>query len=232
MTAFFTLIALGVSTTVPVAGGEVTPAGGAVPATAMVTAPFAEADGSAPIAEADGSTPVVEADGSVPTSSRLGSGEAGGLQMDTVSMQQCRYLMIQQGNTFIPRGLDFLRFPFAHNPTTLRDQRQSFGQLHGWSGGVVPSRRPLGFPFHQGALAFRGLAARQCFGCTSSFCLCRDAGKKVVAEPPELFQLNCASHRYTADNNSMHFKRNNPLVCRVSTRYNQGSTGSKQVYLA
>jgi hypothetical protein len=41
-----------------------------------------------------------------------------------------------------------------------------------------------------------------------------------------------ASHRYTADTSSTHFKRNNPLVCRVSVRCNHGSTGSKQVYLA
>jgi hypothetical protein len=53
-----------------------------------------------------------------------------------------------------------------------------------------------------------------------------------VAEPPELFRLKCASHRYTVDTNSTHFKQNNPMVCRVSTRYNHGSTGSKQVYLA
>jgi hypothetical protein len=53
-----------------------------------------------------------------------------------------------------------------------------------------------------------------------------------VAEPPELFRLKCANHRYTADINSTHFKQNNPLVCRVSARYNHGSTGSKQVYLA
>jgi hypothetical protein len=53
-----------------------------------------------------------------------------------------------------------------------------------------------------------------------------------VAEPPELFQLKCPSHRYTADTNSTHFKRNNSLVCRVSARCNHGSTGSKQVYLA
>jgi hypothetical protein len=151
MTAFFTLIAHGISTMVPIAGSGVTPAGGAVPATAMVTAPVAEADGSAPVAEADGP---------VPTSSRPGSGKAGGLQIDTVSMQQYRYLMIQQGSMFIPGRLNFLRFPFAHNPTTLQDRRQSFGQLHRWSGGVVPSRLPLGFPFHQGAPAFRGLAAR------------------------------------------------------------------------
>jgi hypothetical protein len=53
-----------------------------------------------------------------------------------------------------------------------------------------------------------------------------------VAEPPELFRLKCASHRYLADTNSTHFKRNNPLVCRVFARYNHGSAGSKQVYLA
>jgi hypothetical protein len=52
-----------------------------------------------------------------------------------------------------------------------------------------------------------------------------------VAEPPELFRFKCASYRHTADNDSTHFKRNNPLVCRVSARYNHGSTGSRQVYL-
>jgi hypothetical protein len=54
----------------------------------------------------------------------------------------------------------------------------------------------------------------------------------AVAEPPELFQLKCTSYRYTADTNSMHFKWNNPLVCRVSARCNHGSIGLKQVYLA
>jgi hypothetical protein len=53
-----------------------------------------------------------------------------------------------------------------------------------------------------------------------------------VAKPPELFRLKCASHCYTTDTNSMHFKRNNPLVCRVSARCNHGLTRSKQVYLA
>jgi hypothetical protein len=53
-----------------------------------------------------------------------------------------------------------------------------------------------------------------------------------VAEPSELFQLKCASDRYAAMSNSTHFKRNNTLVCRVSVRYNHGSTGSKQAYLA
>jgi hypothetical protein len=48
MTAFFTLIALGVSTMVPVAGGGVAPDGDVVLATATVTASVAEADGSIP----------------------------------------------------------------------------------------------------------------------------------------------------------------------------------------
>jgi hypothetical protein len=53
-----------------------------------------------------------------------------------------------------------------------------------------------------------------------------------VAESPELFRLKCANDHYAAVIISTHFKRNNPLVCRVSSRYNHGSTGSKQVYLA
>jgi hypothetical protein len=59
----------------------------------------------------------------------------------------------------------------------------------------------------------------------------RRPGAGHVAEPSELFRLKCASHRYIADTNSTHFKRNNPLVCRVSARCNHSSTGSKQVYL-
>jgi uncharacterized protein YeeX (DUF496 family) len=61
------------------------------------------------------------------------------------------------------------------------------------------------------------------------------AGSKqeaAVAEPLELFQLKCVNDRYTAVIKSTHFKRNNPLVCRVSARYNHGSTGSRQIYLA
>jgi hypothetical protein len=142
MIDYFTLKAGSVSTTVLVAGCGVTPAGGAVPTMAMVTAPIAEADGS------------------VPTSWRSGSGgEVGGLQKDNVSVQQYKYMTTQQGNIFIPGGLDYMRFPFAHHLMTLWDQRQSFGQLHGWSGGVVPSRLSFGFPFRQGAPAFSGLAA-------------------------------------------------------------------------
>jgi hypothetical protein len=40
----------------------------------------------------------------------------------------------------------------------------------------------------------------------------------VVAEPLELFQFKCADHRYTGDMISTHFKRNNPVVCRVTSR--------------
>jgi hypothetical protein len=53
-----------------------------------------------------------------------------------------------------------------------------------------------------------------------------------VAEPLELFRLKCANDHYAAVIISTHFKWNNPLVCRVSARYNHGSTGSKQAYLA
>jgi hypothetical protein len=92
-----------------VAGGGVTLAGGTVPATAMVT------------------VPVEVVTGSVPTSWCLGSrGEADGLQKGSVSMQQYRYMTTQQGSTFIPGGLEYMRFPFTHYPTTLRAQRQSF----------------------------------------------------------------------------------------------------------
>jgi hypothetical protein len=66
MTAFFTHIA---HRGVLIVGGGVTPADGAVPATAMVT--------------------VAAAAGSVPICWSLGlGGEAGGLQMENVSMQQ------------------------------------------------------------------------------------------------------------------------------------------------
>jgi hypothetical protein len=104
MTTFFTLRARGVSTTVIIAGGGVTPAGGAVPVTAMVTVLVAVVDGS------------------VPTSWHLGSGgEADGLQKDSVSVQQYRYMTTQQGSIFIPGGLDYMRFPFTQYPMTLRD---------------------------------------------------------------------------------------------------------------
>jgi hypothetical protein len=134
-----------------------------VPATAMVT------------------VPIEVVFWSVPTSWRLGSGgEADGLQKGSVSVQQYRYMITQQGSTFIPGGLDYMHFPFAHYPTTLRDQRKSFGQLNGWSGGVVTSRLSFGFPFRQGAPAFSGLAAGLSLSCLSPLRFGCSAGEKVV----------------------------------------------------
>jgi hypothetical protein len=76
MIAFFTRKA---RRGVPVSGGGVSPAGGAVPATAMVTATVV-----------DGADPT--------SSSSVLGGEAEGLQMDTVSMQQYPCLATQQGS--------------------------------------------------------------------------------------------------------------------------------------
>jgi hypothetical protein len=68
-----------------------------------------------------------------------------------------------------------------------------------------------------------------------SFSRCKDKPTALipaVAEPLELFQLKCAVDRRTTAISLTHFKRNNPLDCQVSARYNHGSAGSKQVYLA
>jgi hypothetical protein len=73
-----------------------------------------------------------------------------------------------------------LSFAFAHNPATLRDRRQSVGQLHGWSGGVASTRLPLGSFFRQGASAFGGLAAGQCLGYSSPLGFSCGAGEEVV----------------------------------------------------
>jgi hypothetical protein len=81
---------------------------------------------------------------------------------------------------FIPGGLDFLRFAFAHNPVALRDRRQSIGQLHGRSGGVASTRLPLGFFLRQGASAFRGLAAGQSLGYSSPLGFGSGAREEVV----------------------------------------------------
>jgi hypothetical protein len=53
--------------------------------------------------------------------------------------------------------------------------------------------------------------------------------QNYVAEPPEIFRLKCAVPLQSAQRTS---NGTFPLVCRVSTRYNHDSTGSKQVYLA
>jgi hypothetical protein len=39
---------------------------------------------------------------------------------DNVSMQQLRYLTVQQGSNFIPGGFNYMRIPFAHYPMTPR----------------------------------------------------------------------------------------------------------------
>jgi hypothetical protein len=98
---------------------------------------------------------------------------------DNVSMQQLCYLTPLQDSNFIPGGFDCMRFTFVYYPTTPRDQWQSFGQLHGWSGGVVPLRLPFIFPLHQGALALGCFITGQSFGCLSFFRFSRGAGKKV-----------------------------------------------------
>jgi hypothetical protein len=100
--------------------------------------------------------------------------------MGNVSVQQYQYLTIQQISKFIPGRLDYMRFPFAHNLTTLRDQRQSFGQLHGWPGGVVPSRLSFSFLFRQAAPAFSRLAARLSLGYSSPLHFGCSVGEKVV----------------------------------------------------
>jgi hypothetical protein len=81
MTAFFTLRARGISTTVLVAGGGVIPAGCTVPAMAMVTTPT-EVDGSVPAVSAASSAGTSFPASPVSTTSWcLGSGEeAEGLQ--------------------------------------------------------------------------------------------------------------------------------------------------------
>jgi hypothetical protein len=43
-------------------------------------------------------------------------------------------------------------------------------------------------------------------------------GLELVAELLELFWLKCADHCYSGDMTSTHFKQNNPMVCRVTSR--------------
>jgi hypothetical protein len=69
---------------------------------------------------------------------------------------------------------------WSMSPLECGDQWQSFGQLHGWSRGVVSFHLPFGFPFRQGALALGRFIAWPSFGCLSLFRFCCGAGKKVV----------------------------------------------------
>jgi hypothetical protein len=93
---------------ISVAGGGVSPANGAVPATAMVTATVV--DGAAS-----------------PSSGSAREEEAEGLQVDIVSTSQYQHIAIQQGSKSVPRRFEFLRLSLAHYPTTLWHQGQGFG---------------------------------------------------------------------------------------------------------
>jgi hypothetical protein len=88
ITAFFILRARGISTTVLIAGGGVTPAGCEVPTTVMVTVPPEVVDGSVPAVSAASSAGTSFPANLVSTTSwRLGSGgEAEGLQK-----RQCQH---------------------------------------------------------------------------------------------------------------------------------------------
>jgi hypothetical protein len=73
-----------------------------------------------------------------------------------------------------------LRFSFAHDPSTLRDRRQSVGQLHGWSEGVASTRLLLGFFLRPGASALCGFAAGLSLGYLGPLGFGRGAGEEVV----------------------------------------------------
>jgi hypothetical protein len=123
MKDFFSLGVHGLITTVLVAGGGFTPADCEVPATAMVTI-FAEAvEGSVPAVSAAPPAGTSSPANSVPaTIWRLGSGgEAEGLQNRQCQNEQLRYVTNLQDNNFIPGGFGYMRFTFAHYPTTPRD---------------------------------------------------------------------------------------------------------------
>jgi hypothetical protein len=91
-----------------------------------------------------------------------------------------------------------------------------------------PFAGPVCFTHLQGT----GFAPRAHSATDTSNSSPESSASSVVAEPLELFQLKCVIDRRTTAINLTHFKRNNPLVCRVSVRYNHGSAGSKQVHLA
>jgi hypothetical protein len=96
----------------------------------------------------------------------------------------------------------------------------------------IPFHTLLTVGTHRGdRILWKNMRRRLCSsvlgGCTISGGSAGHQGAGHVAEPPELFRLKCASHRYLDDTKSTHFKQNNSLVCRVSARYNHGSTGSK-----
>jgi hypothetical protein len=157
MALFIRTACRGVST----AGGRVSPANGAVPAMAMVTATVA--------------------DGAVsPPSGSAWEEEAEGLQEDIVSTTQYQYIAIQQSSELLPGRFEFLRLLFAHQPTALRHQRQSAGQLHALLGGVVPTCFSFSSLLRLGAHILDGSAAAQSCSNASPLCLNSGTGEEVV----------------------------------------------------
>jgi hypothetical protein len=144
-----------------VAGGGVSPANGAVPATAMVMA--------------------AAADGAISSSSGLAREEAAeGLQGDNVSTTQYQHVAIQQSSKLLPGRFEFLRLSLAHQPTALRHQQQSAGQLHAWLEGVVSTRFSFSSLLRLGAHILCGPAAVLSCSNASPFRLNSGAGEEVV----------------------------------------------------
>jgi hypothetical protein len=146
---------------VSVAGGGASPANGAVPATAMVTA----ATAARVVSSFSGSAREEEVEG---------------LQEDIVSMTQYQHIAIQQSSKLLPGRFEFLRLSFAHQPTALRHQRQSAGQLHALLGGVVPTRFSFSSLLRLGAHIPDGSAAAQSCSNASPLCLNSGTGEEVV----------------------------------------------------
>jgi hypothetical protein len=123
----------------------------------------------------------VAADGAVSSSS--GSAreeEVEGLQEHIVSTTQYQHIAIQQSSKFLLDRLEFLRLSLAHQPTALRHQRQSAGQLHAWLGGVVPTRFPFSSLLRLGAHILCGPAAALSCNNASPLRLNSGAGEEVV----------------------------------------------------
>jgi hypothetical protein len=121
------------------------------------------------------------ADGLVPSSS--GSAreeEAEGLQDDIVSMAKSQHIAMHQSIKLLPGRLEFLRLSLAHQPTALRHQRQSVGQLHALVGGVGPTRFSFSPLLRPGAHILGGYVAAQGRSDASPLCLNSGTGEEVV----------------------------------------------------
>jgi hypothetical protein len=121
------------------------------------------------------------ADGAVsPPSGSAWEEEAEGLQEDIVSTTQYQRIAIQQSSKLLPGRFEFLRLSFAHQPTALRHQRQSAGQLHALLGGVVPTRFSFSSLLRLGAHILDGSAAAQSCSNASPLCLNSGTGEEVI----------------------------------------------------